>query len=61
MAAKVNITANQRRSIVSRYTKRDQGLVQIAEETGLGIGVVRRVLTEEDVQLRGRGRPRRDS
>lgn len=50
------VTANQVRSIVSRYGK-GEGLVAIAEAVKLGVGIVRRTLAEEKVKIRGRGRP----
>ncbi len=53
---KKTVTENQRRSIVSRYGK-GEGLVALATEFELSPPVIRRVLTEADVDIRGRGRP----
>ena len=50
------VSANQSRSIVSRYKKGD-GLVAISEALELGVGVVRRILAAGKVKIRGRGRP----
>jgi len=54
--AKVKLTANQVRSIVSKYNK-NVGLVALATEFGHSVPVIRRVLEENDVTIRGRGRP----
>ncbi len=50
------VSANERRSIVSRYNK-GIGLVAIGDHYGYSATVVRRVLTEANVEIRGRGRP----
>lgn len=50
------VTSNQQRSIVARY-KKGEGLVEIAEAIKLGIPVVRRVLVDNKITIRGRGRP----
>ena len=53
---KVTITANQTRSLVSKYAK-GTGLVALAKEFELSVPVIRRLLDEADVTIRGRGRP----
>ncbi len=55
---RVKVTSNHRRSIVSRYGK-GQGfeMIERALKFVYSISVIRRVLTEEDVKIRGRGRP----
>ena len=53
---KAAVTSNQVRSIVSKYRK-GTGLVSLAGEFGFSVPVIRRVLTEQDVSVRGRGRP----
>jgi hypothetical protein len=50
------VSANQARSIVSRYGK-GEGLVALADDFKYGIQVIRRVLIEAKVKIRGRGRP----
>ena len=50
------VNSNTRRSIKSKYNK-GQGLVALATEFELSTPVIRRVLTEADVEIRGRGRP----
>lgn len=50
------VTANQKRSIVAQYNK-GVGLVAIAEAVKLGVQIVRRVLVEAGVKIRGKGRP----
>ena len=52
------VPANKVRSIVSRYTKKGEGLAAIAKAVGFGIQVVRRILVENDVKISTRGRPR---
>ena len=52
----IEVTVNATRSLVSKYNK-GTGLVALAEEFGLSVPVIRRVLTENEVQIRGRGRP----
>jgi len=54
--SKIEVTANATRSIVSKYEK-GAGLVALTEEFELSIPVIRRVLTENGVKIRGRGRP----
>lgn len=53
---KVKVSANQTRSIVSRYGK-GEGLVAISEALDLGVQIIRRILGEQGVEVRGRGRP----
>lgn len=50
------VSSNTQRSIVSKYGK-GIGLVALAEEFKLAVPVIRRVLVENDVAIRGRGRP----
>lgn len=50
------VSANQQRSIVSQYNK-GIGLVAIASGLKLGVQIIRRVLVEADVTIRGKGRP----
>ena len=52
------VPENTRRSIVAKYGK-GIGLVQIAADTELCVTVVRRCLIDNQVALRGRGRPRK--
>ena len=54
--AKTEVTENQRRSILSRYQK-GEGFNPIGEALNLSFGVIRRVLVENNVEIRGRGRP----
>ncbi len=53
---KTKVSSNQQRSIVSKYNK-GSGLGALAEEFGMGPAVIRRVLADNDVAIRGRGRP----
>ncbi len=53
---KKTVTENQRRSIVSRYNK-GEGLISLSSEFELSPPVIRRVLIENKVSIRGRGRP----
>lgn len=57
MAAQYEFTNAQVRSIVNGYTKKNQGLATLAEEWQVSISVIRRLLEEQGVTLRGRGRP----
>ncbi len=50
------VKSNQTRSIVAKYAK-GAGLVALATEFEIGVGVVRRVLIEAGETIRGRGRP----
>lgn len=52
----IKVASNTARSIVSKYGK-GAGLVVLAEEFELSVPVIRRVLTEGGVKIRGRGRP----
>ncbi len=54
--SKTKVNKNHQRSIVSRYNK-GTGLVELAEQFELGIQIIRRVLTDNEVAIRGRGRP----
>ncbi len=54
---KVIVTANHRRSMISRYTVKGQSLEFIARVLGYSTSVVRRTLAENDVEIAGRGRP----
>lgn len=53
---RIEVTANAKRSMVAKYNK-GAGLVALAEEFELSVPVVRRVLAEAGVTIRGRGRP----
>ena len=53
---RIELKANAVRSMVSKYNK-GAGLVALAEEFGISLPVVRRVLAENGVTIRGRGRP----
>ncbi len=50
------VTANQVRSIVSKYNK-GMGLLDLSDEFPYSVPVIRRVLREQKVRIRGRGRP----
>jgi len=56
MAAKREFKANEVRSIVATYEK-GYGLEFLAEKYGVGTGPIRQVLVDNDVAIRGRGRP----
>ena len=53
---KVKVSSNQARSICAKY-KKGAGLIALASEFELSPAVIRRVLVEGDVDIRGRGRP----
>ena len=53
---KKTVTENQRRSIVSRYGK-GEGLISLSAGFELSPPVIRRVLVDNKVPIRGRGRP----
>jgi hypothetical protein len=56
---KKEVTENQRRSIIAKYNS-GMGLREIGdsfEDNTLAVAVVRRVLVENNVAIRGRGRP----
>ena len=53
---KISLSANQVRSVVSKYNK-SVGLVTLADEFGYSIPVIRRALRDSKVRIRGRGRP----
>jgi len=50
------LTANELRSAVARY-KKGEGLAAIADALEYSLPVIRRVLIEAKVKIRGRGRP----
>ena len=54
---RTKVSSNHTRSIVSKYTKFGMGLVALADEFELSASVIRRVLLDEGVKLRSRGRP----
>lgn len=56
---KTQVSANQVRSIVAQYKKGGEGngLVAIADRLKIGVPVVRRVLVDAGVTIRGKGRP----
>ncbi len=53
---KTVVTANQVRSIVSKYNK-GAGLLDLSIEFDYSVPVIRRVLREKRVRVRKRGRP----
>jgi len=53
---KIVVNGNQAKSIVAKYNK-GAGLVALAAEFELSLPVIRRALVENDVVIRGRGRP----
>ena len=53
---RTKVTSNQTRSIVSKYGK-GEGLVALAALFGVSTTVISRILREEGVEIRGRGRP----
>ncbi len=53
---KKTVTENQRRSIILRYDK-GEGLISLSTEFKLSPPVIRRVLVDNKVTIRGRGRP----
>ena len=56
---KLELSSKVVRSIVGGYTRKRQplGLVALAEQINVSIPVIRRVLVENGVAVRGRGRP----
>lgn len=54
------VSANHQKSIIAQYKKGGEGngLVAIAKRLGYGVQIVRRVLADGKVKIRGRGRPR---
>ena len=50
------VSSNQQRSIIAKYRKGD-GLVVLSELFKFSTGVIRRVLKDNRVAIRGRGRP----
>lgn len=53
---KITATANTVRSMVAKY-KNGAGLVALAKEFDLSVPVIRRILADTGVEIRGRGRP----
>lgn len=53
---KTKVSANEVRSLVSRYNK-GVGLVELSQAFSYSVPVIRRVLAEKKVRIRGRGRP----
>jgi len=53
---KIELKARALKQAVSSYNK-GVGLVALAEKCGVSIPVIRRVLAEAGVTIRGRGRP----
>ena len=53
------VSAAQRRIIVERYTKKQEGFKTIGDDLGHAVCVIRRVLADAKVSIRGRGRPRK--
>ena len=53
---KIEVKSNTARSITAKYRK-GTGLVALAKEFELSIPVIRRVITDNGVEVRGRGRP----
>ena len=54
--ARIEVAANQVRSMVSKYSK-GVGLIALAKEFELSTPVIRRTLADAGVTIRGRGRP----
>lgn len=56
---KLEVAKRVRKTIVSGYTRKNKplGLVALSDKVTLSIPVVRRILVEEGVEVRGRGRP----
>lgn len=52
----ITMLANAVKSLVSKYNK-GTGLVALSEEFETSVPVIRRILTENEVKIRGRGRP----
>lgn len=59
-AQQKDISDARRRKIVEHYNK-GIGMAKIAENIGCCVTVVRRILVEENVTIRGRGRPRNNA
>jgi len=57
MAAKWEFSATDTKALVKRYNK-GEGLVALADTYDVPLGTIRRVLVEQGVVIRGRGRPR---
>lgn len=62
MPQKWEFDAKATKSIVNQYTKGGpgNGMQAFAKEYGVSLGTIRRVLVENGVEIRGRGRPRKD-
>ena len=54
--SKKTVTENQRRSIVAQDAQ-GKGLKEIGDGLETSVGVIRRVLADSGVEIRGRGRP----
>ena len=56
---RTEVTLNTQRSIVAKYKKGGPtgGLVALAKAFNMSISVIRRVLVENEIEIRGRGRP----
>lgn len=54
--AKTKVSPNDTRSIVSKY-KKGAGLVTLSEVFEISTTVITRILREQKVKIRGRGRP----
>lgn len=56
---KLQVNKRTQKTIVRAYTRkvRPLGLVALAEEVKVSIPVIRRILVENKVTIRGRGRP----
>ncbi len=54
--SRTEFSYNLTRSIVSKY-KKDIGLVELALRFGVSTTVIARILREQGVKIRGRGRP----
>jgi len=53
---KIELKANVVKQVVKQYNK-GAGLVALAEKYKVSVPVIRRVLVEANVEIRGRGRP----
>jgi hypothetical protein len=53
---RIVVSENHRRSIVSRYDK-GEGLRNIGKALGYKLQIVRRVLVENGIEIKDRGRP----
>lgn len=53
----IKLNARDTKKLVNGYTKKGKGLAALSEEMEISIPVVRRLLEEAGVKIRGRGRP----